>query len=122
MGDNDRSEIFGGMAGVLTSVRQQSAMNPFLWIIGILAALVIASLVIPAVPTWVIIFTVSVFTIGFIATIGVGIYFAISAPNNLRSDEYQTRRDILMHIERSQTSPEQIIETKATPNPALKDD
>lgn len=121
MCDNDRKDFFGNIAGALTNIRQRSVMNPFLWMMGILGTVFIFSFSIPNVPEWIMISSGIGFGIVILAGLFIGIYFALTAPHNLRSDEYQTRYDMLMYMERSQSKPERIIETNVTSNPELKE-
>lgn len=126
MCNSGKKVVLSSIAGALTNVRQQSAMNPFLWIIGILGFVFIATLLIPNVPSWIQIFVAVLFAMGLLTCGGVGIFFVVKSPSNLRSDEYQTQRDYLNFLEHSQVErsqmDNQLVPTEITTNPNLKED
>lgn len=126
MCNSGKKVVLSTVAGALTNVRQQSAMNPFLWIIGILGFVFIATFLIPNVPSWIQIFVAILFAIVLLTCVGVGIFFVVKSPSNLRSDEYQTQRDYLNFLEHSQVEraqmDNQLAPTEITTNPNLKED
>lgn len=126
MCNSGKKVVLSSIAGALTNVRQQSAMNPFLWIIGILGSVFIATFLIPNVPSWIQIFVAILFAIVLLTGVCVGIFFVVKSPSNLRSDEYQTQRDYLNFLEHSQVEraqmDNQLAPTEITTNPNLKED
>lgn len=113
----------GNISAIFANIRQSSAMNPLLWILSIISLVFVISFALSGIPIWIMYLTAASFGICLLVVLIVVLYFAFKAPNNLRSDKYQTQYDRLIFLERSQTHPEieQEISTIST-NPSLKED
>lgn len=92
----------------VANVKQHSAMNPFLWVLGIM--------ILPFTGgayffrnTDVMWFFLIIMTLIILCTLSIGIYFAIKSPDKLRSEFYQAHHDLLKFCEKTQTSPEQTV-------------
>jgi hypothetical protein len=79
-------------------LRVKSALNPILWLCGIIGTPCILSITWQKEPSWVLI---SLLFMVVLTAIGSFIYFVIVDPDRLQSEEYQLRRKTLELIEES---------------------
>ena len=84
-------------------------MNPILWLLGWLSTLLIMALYLNA-PQWLVITLAILLIIGVLTTVGVFLYFAIKAPDKLRSEEYQAKYDALQVYQKMQSDSEKTID------------
>lgn len=111
-------ETIGSVGKAVTRIEQRSAMNPLLWLTGILGIILAALIIVPVVPEYVKITATILLSLIVLFAFGVAIYFAIFFPDRLRSEEYQIKKDVMNYCERMQSSPEKMIEVLES-NPSL---
>lgn len=85
-------ETIGSVEKAVTRIEQRSAMNPLLWLTGILGIILAALIIVPIVPEYVKITATILLSLIVLFAFGVAIYFAIFFPDRLRSEEYQDLR------------------------------
>ena len=90
-------------------IKQRSAMNPFLWILGIIIMPCLAGEYIFQHNETVMYSLLCAAGITLLCVLGVAMYFVFNAPDKLRSEEYQLLHDWLKYCEQTQTSPELAI-------------
>lgn len=104
----------------VSGIKQRSAMNPLLWILGVsIPGFILAAhnFKEDRLVMWFFLVAIGLTTA---VVLGVAVYFALNSPDKLRSEEYQMRHDILTYCERSQASPERTV-SMLTTNPRLED-
>ncbi len=115
----DTKEQKDGVLSSLNAVKQRSAMNPILWMLGILASAMVFTGCMSA-SEWLKMLIAVLFSVCVIAAIGIYIYFAIKSPDKLRSEEYQARYDVLQFYQRMQSKEKKPVDI-VVKNPELED-
>ncbi len=105
------------------SLRVRSALNPFLWGIGTIGAVVAASMFARP-PEWVYAALVGIFFLAVLVTLGVGVFMAIARPDDLRSEEYLLEQKRLSMYRDTDRADEPIPskELEALPDPKRIED
>lgn len=111
-------EAISSAGNAVARIEQRSAMNPLLWLAGILGIILAVLIIVPIVPEYVKITATILLSLIVLLTFGVAIYFAIFFPDRLRSEEYQLKKDVMNYCEKMQSSPEKMIEALES-NPSL---
>lgn len=75
-------------AAITAQVQQYSALNPLLWIVGLITV-VLGILAFLTSHLWIAIVFVSLIAIAILSSIGCYIFFAIKHPDLLRSEKFQ---------------------------------
>jgi membrane protein YdbS with pleckstrin-like domain len=79
----------------VASMRIRSALNPFLFLIMVVGAIMVSVVSFGSLPLLGIYGLLVLFSLVVVATLGVGIYFAIHNPDLLRSEEFQIKKQSL---------------------------
>jgi amino acid permease len=101
------------LARTITGIKQKSALNPFLWVLGVVLLICSASAYFFKDDLAVKWLFLSMAVLTLVCVLFVSVYFAIKAPDKLRSEEYQVHHDLLQYKEHTQTTPENTIDKVA---------
>ena len=104
----ETTESQGSLATSIAGVKQRSAMNPFLWLVGV-AGIVCGACVVFQGATPITYTLIAAFILALFCALGIAVFFAIKSPDKLRSEEYQIRRDMLEYCERTNIAPEKTV-------------
>lgn len=95
------NQIIQRIAGAGGRLRVRSALNPGLWLCAIISVpcLALAVYVADEVPAWLLVLLAVIATAPIFVTVAGFVYFMLTDPDKLQSEEYQIKARVLEYIE-----------------------